>query len=99
MTNRFSGKISFNKLLFLIGVPLKSIQVKEWNKKNVINRSINLWKKLLNFESEYKRQKRLNRIKLSCHNKSQINHPISFLLKEPISSWSLYTTWEEQTQV
>ena len=29
MTNRFSGKISFNKLLFLIGVPLNSIQVKE----------------------------------------------------------------------
>ena len=45
MTNRFSGRISFNKLLFLIGVPLKSIQVKEWNKKNVINRNFNLWKK------------------------------------------------------
>ena len=29
MTNRFSGKIRFNKLLLLIGVPLKSIQVKE----------------------------------------------------------------------
>ena len=56
MTNRFSGKISFNKLLLLIGVPLKSIQVKEWNKKNVINRNISLWKKL-NFGSEYKRQK------------------------------------------
>ena len=37
MTNMFSGKTSFNKLLLLIGVPLKSIQVKEWNnKKNVI---------------------------------------------------------------
>ena len=45
MTNRFSGKISFKKLLFLIGVPLNSIQVKEWNKKNVINRNFNLWKK------------------------------------------------------
>ena len=33
MTNRFSGKISFKKLLLFIGVPLKSIQVKEWNKK------------------------------------------------------------------
>ena len=49
MTNRFSGKINFNKLLLLIGVPLKSIQVKEWNKKNVINRNIyekktNFWK-------------------------------------------------------
>ena len=30
MTDRSSGKISFKKLL-LIGVPLKSIQVKEWN--------------------------------------------------------------------
>ena len=28
MTNRFSGKIKFNKLLLVIGVPLKSIQVK-----------------------------------------------------------------------
>ena len=33
MTNRFSGKIRFNKLLLVIGVPLKSIQVKEWNEK------------------------------------------------------------------
>ena len=33
MANRFSGKSSFNKLSLLIGVPLKSIQVKEWNKK------------------------------------------------------------------
>ena len=40
MTNRFSGKSRFNKLLLLIGVPLRSIQVKEWNKKNVINRNI-----------------------------------------------------------
>ena len=40
MTNRFFGKSRFNKLLLLIGVPLKSIQVKEWNKKNVINRNI-----------------------------------------------------------
>ena len=40
MTNRFSAKSRFNKLLLLIGVPLRSIQVKEWNKKNVINRNI-----------------------------------------------------------
>ena len=40
MANRFSGKSSFNKLSLLIGVPLKSIQVKEWNKKNKINRNI-----------------------------------------------------------
>ena len=40
MANRFSGKSSFNKLSLLIGVPLKSIQVKEWNKKNKINRKI-----------------------------------------------------------
>ena len=40
MSNRFSGNNSFNKLLLLIGVPLKSIQVKEWNKKNVISRNI-----------------------------------------------------------
>ena len=40
MTNRFSGKSRFNKLLLLIGDPLRSIQVKEWNKKNVINRNI-----------------------------------------------------------
>ena len=26
MTNRFSGKIIFNKLLLLLGAPLKSIQ-------------------------------------------------------------------------
>ena len=56
MTNTFSGKSSFNKLLLLIGVPLKSIQVKEWNKKNLINRNI-YEKKLNNFESEYKRHK------------------------------------------
>ena len=40
MANRFSGKSSFNKLSLLIGVPLKSIQVNEWNKKNKINRNI-----------------------------------------------------------
>ena len=33
MANRFSGKSSVNKLSLLIGVPLKSIQVNEWNKK------------------------------------------------------------------
>ena len=48
MANRFSGKSSFNKLSLLIGVPLKSIQVNEWNKKNVINRKI-YDKKQLNF--------------------------------------------------
>ena len=41
----------------------------------------------------------LNRIKLSSDNKGQINHPISFLLKEPITSWIVYATWKEQTQV
>ena len=35
MANRFSGKSSFNKLSLLIGVPLKSIQVNEWNKKKI----------------------------------------------------------------
>ena len=29
MTNRISGKSRFNKLLLLIGLPLKSIEVKE----------------------------------------------------------------------
>ena len=48
MANRFSGKSSFNKLSLLIVVPLKSIQVNEWNKKNVINRKI-YDKKRLNF--------------------------------------------------
>ena len=61
MASRFSGKSSFNKLSLLIGVPLKSIQVKEWNKKNKINRNICEKKKQqqqqLNFESEYKRHK------------------------------------------
>ena len=28
-----------------------------------------------------------NRIKLSSHNTGQINHPISFLFKKPITSW------------
>ena len=35
MANRFSGKSSVNKLSLLIGVPLKSIQVNEWNKKKI----------------------------------------------------------------
>ena len=50
MTYMFSGKTSFNKLFLLIGVPLKSIQVKEWNnKKNVIYRKIYEKQKQLNF--------------------------------------------------
>ena len=60
MANRFSGKSSFNKLSLLIGVPLKSIQVNEWNKKKI--RSIGTFAKKqrqqdqqLNFESENKR--------------------------------------------
>ena len=60
MANRFSGKSSFNKLSLLVGVPLKSIQVNEWNKKNKIHRNICEKKKQqqhLNFESEYKRHK------------------------------------------
>ena len=56
MTNGFSGKISFNKLLLLLGAPLKSIQVKEWNKKKC-DQQEHLWKKQLNFESKYKRRK------------------------------------------
>ena len=40
MTNRFSGKVRFNKLLLVIGVPLKSVQVKELNEKKWINRNI-----------------------------------------------------------
>ena len=40
MANRFSGKSSLNKLSLLIGFPLKSIQVNEWNEKNKINRNI-----------------------------------------------------------
>ena len=31
MTNRIYGKSRFNKLLLLIGIPLKSIEVKDWN--------------------------------------------------------------------
>ena len=57
MANRFSGKSSFNKLSLLVGVPLKSIQVNEWNKKI---RSIGTFvkkKRQLNFESENKRHK------------------------------------------
>ena len=63
MANRFSGKSSFNKLSLLIGVPLKSIQVNEWNKKNKINMNICEKKQQqqqhqqLNFESENKRHK------------------------------------------
>ena len=30
---------------------------------------------------------------------SQINHPVSFLFKKPITSWILDATWKEQTQV
>ena len=62
LANRFSGKSSFNKLSLLIGVPLKSIQVNEWNKKKI--RSIGTFVKKqqqqhqqLNFESENKGHK------------------------------------------
>ena len=58
MANKFCGKSSFNKLSPLVGVPLKSIQVNEWNKKI---RSIGTFakkkKRQLNFESENKRHK------------------------------------------
>ena len=40
-----------------------------------------------------------NMINLPFHNTDQINHPISFLFKELITSWILYATWKEQTQV
>ena len=40
-----------------------------------------------------------NKTKLPFHNTDQINHPISFLFKEPINSWILYARWKEQTQV
>ena len=40
-----------------------------------------------------------NRIQLSSHNTGQINHPISFLFKKPITGWILDATWKEQTQV
>ena len=40
-----------------------------------------------------------NMIKLPFHHTDQINHPISFLYKEPITSWILYAAWKEQTQV
>ena len=40
-----------------------------------------------------------NRIKLFSHDIGQINNLISFLFKEPISSWILYATRKEQTQV
>ena len=33
-----------------------------------------------------------NRIKLSSHNPGQINHPINFLFKKPITSWILNAT-------
>ena len=55
MANRFSGKSSFNKLSLLIGVPLKSIQVKEWNKKI---RSIGT------FVKKKKKKRQLNNIKV-----------------------------------
>ena len=38
-------------------------------------------------------------IKLRFNNTDQINHPISFLFKGPITSWILYGTRKEQTQV
>ena len=38
-------------------------------------------------------------IKLRFNNTDQLNHPISFLFKEPITSWILYATRKEQTQV
>ena len=38
-------------------------------------------------------------IKLPFNNTDQINHPISFLFKEPITSRILYATRKEQTQV
>ena len=40
-----------------------------------------------------------NMVKLPFHIADQINYPISFLFKEPITSWILYATWKEQTQV
>ena len=40
-----------------------------------------------------------NRIKLFSRDIGQINHLISFSFKEPISSWILYATRKEQTQV
>ena len=40
-----------------------------------------------------------NMIQLPFHNTDQINHPISFLFEEPITSWILYATWKEQIQV
>ena len=40
-----------------------------------------------------------NRIQLSSHNTDQVNNPISFLFKKPITSWILDATWIEQTQV
>ena len=55
MANRFSGKSSFNKLSLLIGVPLKSIQVKESNKKI---RSIGT------FVKKKKKKRQLNNIKV-----------------------------------
>ena len=62
VTNGFSGKSKFNKVLLLILLVFLSNRFKlesEVN-KNVINRNINLWEKKqqqLNFESEYKGHK------------------------------------------
>ena len=62
VTNGFSGKSKFNKVLLLILLVFLSNRFKlesEVN-KNVINRNINLWKKKqqqLNFESEHKGHK------------------------------------------
>ena len=50
----FLAKVDLTSLLLLIGVRLKSIEVKEWNLKNMIEGNI-YWKK--KFESEYKRHK------------------------------------------
>ena len=57
MTNGFSGKSQSNKFLLLILLVFLSNRFKLKSEVNVINRNINLWKKKLNFESEYKGHK------------------------------------------
>ena len=62
VTNGFSGKSKFNKVLLLILLVLLSnrFKVESEINKNMINRNINLWEKKqqqLNFESEYKGHK------------------------------------------
>ena len=62
VTNGFSGKSKFNKVLLLILLVFLSnrFKVESEINKNMINRNINLWKKKqqqLNFESEYKGHK------------------------------------------